>query len=90
MTNDFPTIDLAHLEAVWGGDGNPNPPPDFTTRYANTIKDDWNGAQRRANAATAAGNRHAYGEAARQWGAAAFDDAGLIADAIAPVRSIFG
>jgi hypothetical protein len=81
MTNHLETIDLS---TVFGGD------QDFAGRYTQQLKDDWRGAQNRADRATAAQKAGRYGEAAKQWGAAAFDDAGLIGDAIAPFKSMFG
>jgi hypothetical protein len=79
MTNHLETIDLT---TVFGGD--------FAGRYAQQLKDDWRGAQNRVNRATAAQNAGRYGEAAKQWGAAIFDDAGLVGDAIAPFKSMLG
>jgi len=81
MTDHLETIDLT---TVFGGD------QDFAGRYSQTLKDDWRGAQNRVNRATAAQNAGHYGEAAKQWGAAIFDDAGLVGDAIAPFRSMLG
>jgi hypothetical protein len=93
MSNqELQTIGFAEMATAMGG-GSKKPSPssnDFAHRYVKNLTDDWNAGVDREKRSADAGNHGKTGTAIKQKAAAFADGVGLIGDAVAPVRAIFG
>jgi len=79
----FETISPA---AVTGGDSNQS---DFASRYVQNLHTDWNDMLGRMRNVAVSGITHRYADAAKNAGATAIDELGLIGDALAPFKAAF-